>query len=179
MKEIALHILDISENSVSAGADRISIRIEKSMERISVRVKDNGSGMDPETQRMAADPFFTSRNTRKVGMGIPLLKQHAEMTGGKLELISEAGTGTCIEATFSLGHPDLQPLGDLEGCWLMMASSFPGVEWELECRTPAGAFTITTSQIRRELGVERVTGSELKDSLKWFIRNQMESIRLD
>lgn len=179
MKEIALHVLDISENSVSAGADRISIRVEKNRKWISIRVKDNGRGMDAETKRMADDPFFTSRNTRKVGMGIPLLKQHAEMTGGKVEIVSESGAGTCIEATFGLGHPDLQPLGDLEGCWILMVSSFPEVEWELECRTVKGAFTITTSQIRSELGIEKVAGSELTGSLKCFLRNQMESIRLD
>ncbi len=179
MKEIALHILDISQNSVSAGADRIRVCVEKSGEWISVKIEDNGEGMDRVTRKSAEDPFFTSRSTRRVGLGIPLLKQHAEMTGGKLKLESVPGKGTTIEAAFRADHPDLQPLGDLEGCWILMATSYPEVEWELDCRTDRGFFKITTSEIREVLSIERIAGEELKVSLKSMIRNQIESIHLD
>ena len=180
MKEIALHILDIAENSIDAGADKvlISVKEEKTTGLQFIRIIDNGRGMSEEETSRVADPFYTSRTTRRVGMGIPLFRQHAEMAGGSLQIQSEKGVGTTVEARFQLDHPDRQPLGDLEGSWLLLVSSNPGIEWELTCETGKGKFAISTSQIRRELDLEFIQGSTLTNDLKRMIRNNLDELEL-
>jgi len=180
MKEIALHILDIAENSINAGADRVLISVmdEDSTGFQSIRIEDNGSGMNEEEACRVSDPFYTSRTTRRVGMGIPLFCQHAEMAGGGLKIHSENGVGTTVEARFQLDHPDRQPLGDLEGSWILLVSSNPGIEWELKCETGNGIFCISTSQIRRELDLEFIQGGALKNDLKRMIRNNLDELGL-
>lgn len=134
--------------------------------------------MSREELSKVVDPFYTSRTTRRVGLGIPLLRQHAEMSGGALKLESEEGVGTLVEASFRLGHPDRQPLGDLEGSWLLLASSNPQIEWELSCSSEEGDFTISSSEIRQALEVESIRGRELTVALKRMIRNNMEELGL-
>ena len=180
MKEIALHILDIAENSIAAGASRVRISVteEESKEYQSIRIADDGKGMSEEEVRRVSDPFYTSRTTRRVGMGIPLFSQHAEIAGGGLKIHSEKGVGTTVEARFQLEHPDRQPLGDLEGCWLLLVTSNPAIEWELECETGQGSFSITSSQIRKELDLDHIRGSELIRDLKRMIRNNLDALGL-
>lgn len=180
MKEIALHILDIAENSLRAGADHIRISLEKedALSLLTVRLEDNGRGMKQEELNRSLDPFFTSRTTRKVGLGIPLIRQHAEMSGGSLLVHSEVGKGTLVEAKFGWKHPDRQPLGDVEGCWLLLAMSNPHIEWELSCVSNEGEYSISSSEIKAELDVSEIRGSELRDALKRMIRNNMEALGL-
>jgi len=173
MKEIALHILDIAENSVRAGAAEVIIGLEQKSRWLKISIADNGKGMDPEELERTADPFYTSRTTRRVGMGIPLFRQHAEMTGGKLELRSTAGEGTVLEAWFEKDHPDRQPLGDLEGCWMLLATMNQEILWGLELETDRGEFAISTREIREELEIEEIGGMELTESLKRLIRNNI------
>ena len=108
---------------MQAGADHILISLKKedSCGLLNVCLKDNGRGMSQEEKEHSLDPFFTSRTTRKVGLGIPLIRQHAEMTGGSVKIVSEEGKGTRVKASFGWSHPDRQPLGDLEGCWVLLA----------------------------------------------------------
>ncbi len=115
MKELSLNILDISENSISANASSIDITIEESLEEDLLRIiiKDNGCGMEEEFLREVTNPFVTTRTTRKVGMGIPLFKEAAEATGGKLEIQSRKGIGTTVTAAFGYSHIDRAPLGDM------------------------------------------------------------------
>ena len=178
MKEIALNILDIAENSVSGGAGRIRVGIQLDQESslLKVSIEDNGRGMDGSELALTADPFYTTRTTRKVGLGIPLLRQHAEMAGGKLEIQSVPGKGTRVEASFQEDHPDRQPLGDLEGCWLMLINSYPDIEWILELHSKWGGFSISTSEIKTELEIEVIRGAELTDYLKRLIRNNMDAL---
>jgi len=180
MKEIALHILDVAENSIAAGADRVSVsvRSDELTEMLHIRIEDNGKGMSQEELSRISDPFYTSRTTRRVGMGIPLLRQHAEMCGGGLKIESEKGQGTMVEASFQLSHPDRQPMGDLEGCWLLLVNSNPGIEWELSCNSGKGDFSISTSEIKQSLEVEAIRGTELCSALKRMIRNNMEELEL-
>ena len=180
MKEIALHILDIAENCITAEANRVSISLVEDASGLqTISVTDNGKGMTEQESKRASDPFFTSRSTRKVGLGIPLFRQHAEMAGGSFRIYSVRGRGTSVEGSFQKGHPDRQPLGDMEGCWLLLATANPEIEWELICRNEAGGFTISTSEIRSTLGVETIGGSELKDQLKRMIRNNIESLGIE
>lgn len=176
MKEIALHILDIAENCIKAGATKVDISVtdEADISFRTIRIGDDGKGMSEEERQNASDPFYTSRTTRKVGLGIPLFRQHAEMTGGELDIGSEKGKGTVVSATFDRNHPDCQPLGDLEGSWLLLASSNPKIEWTLSCQTAEGEFSLSTSEIREGLDVEFIRGNELIADLKRMIRNNLD-----
>lgn len=178
MKEIALHILDIAENGIAAGADRVKISIfeESGTALLTVVISDNGRGMSEEELKKASDPFFTSRTTRRVGLGIPLFRQHAEMTGGELKIASKKGEGTVVTATFNPQHPDCQPLGDLEGSWLLLVRANPGIAWELDIRTKTGDFSISSCEIKEELDVEVIRGGELITALKRMIRNNLDAL---
>jgi hypothetical protein len=131
MREIALHLLDLAQNSVSAGATIVHISVIEDLlaDRLSVSVEDNGRGMDAETLRKVTDPFFTSRTTRKVGLGIPLLKGAAESCNGWLSISSRPGLGTCLEASFQHSHIDRMPLGDLSGTFLGLIVGHPDIRW--------------------------------------------------
>jgi hypothetical protein len=115
MKELSLHILDIVQNSIDAGSNIISITINEDTIRdtLVIKVKDNGKGMDAQTARRARDPFFTSRTTRKVGLGIPLLAAAAERCGGSLKITSLPGKGTEVSASFIHSHIDRAPIGNM------------------------------------------------------------------
>jgi anti-sigma regulatory factor (Ser/Thr protein kinase) len=124
VRELSLHILDIVENAVEAGARTVALTIVEDLDadRLTIRVTDDGRGMDAETLRRARDPFFTTRTTRHVGLGIPLLTAAAERCGGGLTIDSQPGRGTTLVATFQHSHIDRAPLGDLPGtliCVLM------------------------------------------------------------
>ena len=115
MEDLSLHILDIAENSVAAEAETIEIRIDEDMEGdlLHLEIKDNGQGMPEEVRSQVLDPFFTTRTTRRVGLGLPLLAQAARDSGGTLEVDSAPGRGTMVKANFKLSHPDRKPLGDV------------------------------------------------------------------
>jgi hypothetical protein len=131
MREIALHLLDIAENSVSAGAKRVEISVEEDLpnDRLRLAVQDDGQGMDAPLLTQAGDPFITSRTTRRIGLGIPLFKAAAEACGGSLTLSSSPGQGTCLVAEFQRSHIDRAPLGDLAGTILILVAGYPQVHW--------------------------------------------------
>ncbi|MBN1570463.1 MAG: PHP domain-containing protein [Acidobacteria bacterium] len=116
MEDLSLHILDIAQNSLEAGASLIEIEIMESLQEdlLTILIHDNGRGMDPKTLAKATDPFFTTRTTRRVGMGLPLLAAATRAAGGTLVIDTEPGKGTTIRATFQHRHIDRAPLGDIE-----------------------------------------------------------------
>jgi predicted metal-dependent phosphoesterase TrpH len=128
MEDLALHILDIVQNSLEAGAGRIEIEITENLRDnlLTIVVRDNGRGMDPETVAKVTDPFFTTRTTRRVGMGIPLLGAAARAAGGMLTIDSKPGQGTSIRATFQHTHLDRAPLGDIETTLMVLLAGQPG-----------------------------------------------------
>lgn len=115
MEDLSLHILDIAENSIIASAKRIEIRIEEdeAKDLLTIEIKDDGKGMDKQTLKKVLDPFFTTRTTRRVGLGLSLLAQAARETDGNLELDSRNGEGTTVRASFRFSHPDRKPVGDI------------------------------------------------------------------
>ncbi len=133
MRELALHLLDIAENSVAANARNITLSVDEDIEhdRLKMSVEDDGKGMDEEMVAMVVDPFVTSRTTRKVGLGIPLLKAAAEACNGFLNITSEKGKGTQVEVEFQHSHIDRMPLGDVAGTVLSLVVAFPNVHWKL------------------------------------------------
>ncbi len=117
MTEISLNILDVAQNSVSAGASLIEISViaDTESDMMSVTVKDDGCGMAEEQLSKVTDPFFTTRTTRNIGLGVPFFKMSAESTGGRFKIESEKGRGTCVTAEFILSSIDRMPLGDITG----------------------------------------------------------------
>lgn len=139
MKEIALHLLDLAENSISAGASAVEIAVDEDLaaDRLQVAVKDNGKGMDPEIARQLGNPFYTTRTTRKVGLGVPLLQASAESCNGALTVDSIPGIGTRVQADFQNSHIDRMPLGDFPGTALSLLIAHPEVSWRFVYRRRA------------------------------------------
>lgn len=117
MRELSLNILDIAQNSIAAGAALVTIEVaeDSAADLLTIRIEDDGRGMTAEQVAQVSDPFYTTRTTRKVGMGIPLFRMAAEQAGGSLTIASEPGKGTCVRAAFILSSIDRMPLGDMVG----------------------------------------------------------------
>ncbi|MBF0506116.1 MAG: ATP-binding protein [Nitrospirae bacterium] len=133
MEDLSLHMLDIAENSVDAGADKIDIAITDSSgeDLFVLSISDNGRGMDAETVEKIADPFFTTKSVRSFGLGIPLLKQAAEECNGSFSIASSPGKGTCTKATFQRSHIDRKPLGNLGVSMMVLISGHPEIDFSL------------------------------------------------
>jgi signal transduction histidine kinase len=129
MQDLALHLMDLIDNSLAAGATRIAVRVEErpAVDRLLVQITDNGHGMDPETLARALDPFFTTKPGKPVGMGLALFAQAARESGGGLQVESSPGGGTILRALFGLSHPDRKPLGDLSGTIGLLQQAHPQV----------------------------------------------------
>ena len=151
MEELSLHILDIVENSVSAGATLVEIRIEYRFGEkpwLTITVRDNGRGMSPEVAGRVSDPFYTTRTTRKVGLGTALFRQTAELAGGSFRVWSEPGKGTEVTAELNPLHLDAVPMGDLGGTYGVLVQTSPGVELVLHAVCDGREFTADTRQFR-------------------------------
>lgn len=159
MREIALHLLDIAENSVAAQANIItlSVKLDLAADLLQAKVQDDGRGMDEATIARVIDPFYTTRTTRKVGLGIPLLKAAAEACNGYLTIQSAPGKGACIEVAFQNSHIDRMPLGDLSSTFLTLMVAYPRIRWifEYSCQAENNEveiFVLDTQEIIAALG---------------------------
>ncbi len=153
-RDLAQHLLDIYENGVKAGAEVIHVEIEEDLadDRLALGVRDDGHGMAPEMLRRSADPWMTTRTTRRVGLGIPFLKQTAEMCGGSFEIESAPGEGTEIRAIFQHRHIDRPPLGDMVATLTCMIVGYPKVGLVYRHRVDGAEFSFDTREIREVLG---------------------------
>jgi anti-sigma regulatory factor (Ser/Thr protein kinase) len=154
LEDLSLHLLDIAENSIDAGANRIEMRIKEDMadDILLLEVRDNGRGMDAETMAKATDPFYTTRKVRRVGLGLPLLSQAAEECGGEFSIASEKGKGTTVRASFRNSHIDRKPLGDIAATMAVLVASNPGIDFILEYKRDSFLYRFDTSEIRHDLG---------------------------
>ena len=175
MKEIALHLLDIVQNSVKAGAAHVELGFALDDGGVlAMSVKDDGCGMTPEFVARVRSPFVTTRTTRKVGLGIPLLMQNAMQSGGKVDIESEVGKGTTITATFHTASIDCLPLGDLASTVATIIMGSPDKpEFSLRCSSPSGEMSFSTEEIRPLL--EGVPLSE-PDVVQWIQQSLQEEI---
>ena len=175
MKEIALHLLDIVQNSVKAEASHVDIGFALDADGVlTMSVKDDGCGMTPEFVARVRSPFVTTRTTRKVGLGIPLLMQNAMQSGGSVDIDSEVGVGTTITATFHTDSIDCLPLGDLASTMAVMIMGSPEKpEFSLSCSSPAGEMRFSTEDIRPAL--EGVSLAE-PDVVQWIQDSLQEEI---
>lgn len=174
MRELSLNILDIAQNSVSAGASLITLAIDEQGDRMTVSIEDNGCGMSEEQLARVRDPFFTTRTTRKVGMGIPLFRMVAEMTGGSLEISSEQGKGTKVTAVFCTDHIDCLPLGDITGTVTALVSLNEHIDFVYRHTVGGKLFEMDTRQLREVLG--DVPFSE-PDVLLWMTEYIQENLQ--
>jgi signal transduction histidine kinase len=152
MEDLSLHILDIVENSIAAMAGRIEIKIEENQARdlVTIEIKDDGNGMDEQTLKKALDPFFTTRKTRRVGLGLSLLAQAARDSEGTFDLSSKPGEGTTVNATFRLSHPDCKPMGDIGQTMQVLITAHPEIEFLYEHKKDDSIYHFDT----RETGIE-------------------------
>ncbi len=179
MRELSLNVLDITENSVSAGASLIEIDIlENTQDKtLSVIIRDNGRGMDEEMLKNVRDPFCTTRTTRKVGMGIPLFKMAAEMTGGHLDLESQVGVGTVISAHFKTDSIDFTPLGDIDATILTLITMHEEIDFVYRFKIDENEFVLKTSDLKAILGEVSFNDVDVRMWLKEYISEQTQIIR--
>ena len=154
MPEISLNILDVAQNSVTAGAKltAISITADSAADLLTVSISDDGCGMTPEQVARVADPFFTTRKTRDIGLGVPFLKMSAEITGGTFNIESRQGEGTTVTVVFCLGNIDRMPMGDIGGTMTALIAANPDIDFVLEYAVDGAGFSADTRQFREVLG---------------------------
>lgn len=152
MKELSLHILDIAQNSISAGCTTLNLSLVETNHVLTLTIADNGRGMSPEFLAAVTDPFTTTRTTRKVGLGLPLLRLAAEQTGGSLHLESAVGVGTTVRAIFHTDNIDCPPLGDMASTVAMLIQGAPEVHFIYERAAGGGSFRLDTGEVREILG---------------------------
>ena len=156
MKELSLNVLDVAKNSVTAGAKVIEISlITDDRGILTLTIKDDGCGMSEETVKNVTDPFYTTRTTRKVGLGLPLLRLAAEQTGGYLKISSskqEDCHGTTVEATFDTASIDFTPVGDIVSTICILIAGSPEIDFVFTDKTPEREVALNTAELREVLG---------------------------
>ncbi|MBQ7541321.1 MAG: ATP-binding protein [Clostridia bacterium] len=177
MKELSLNILDIAQNSIKAGAAHIGVFLEETADTLEMTIRDDGCGMTQDVLRGVTDPFYTTRTTRSVGMGIPLLKLAAEQTGGSfsIESVSEsddpASHGTTVRALFHKNHLDYTPLGDVVSTVCTLIQGAPDTDWHFRHRMGERTVEIDTAEMRQVLGGVPLDSFEVLD---WIRQSLLE-----
>ena len=171
MKEISLHILDIVQNSVSAGASTVHIAVEEDsiLDLISVKITDDGRGMDSETVLRVTDPFYTTRTTRKVGLGLPLMKSTAIDCGGSFAIDSAPGQGTIVNASWRRSHIDTPPLGDMVATMLTILLGDETVDFLYKHSIDDRVFEFESREMKEALDGMSFQEIEVYDWLKSFL----------
>lgn len=174
MFDLSLHLLDISENSIIAGADVVVISIIKSSRKktLTMRIIDNGKGISKENLGNVISPFYTSRTERSVGMGLAMLAQACEETGGRLKLKSKEGKGTAIEAVLKVDHIDCLPLGDLKKTLLMLIVGNNEIEFRIKLFADEIKIRFSSRRFKENLGVGSFFKADELKKTKGFL-NQM------
>jgi signal transduction histidine kinase len=152
MEDLSLHILDIAENSIAAAARTIEIMIDEDRDKdlLTIEIKDDGKGMDQKTLKKALDPFFTTRKTRRVGLGLSFLAQAAEESGGKIEVNSIPRAGTTVRATFRISHPDCKPMGDINETMRTLVVAHPEIDFIYEHHKDNSIYRFDTRETCRK-----------------------------
>ena len=178
MPEISLNILDVVQNSVTAGATltEINITIDRKTDTLEVAISDNGSGMTPDQVEKVTDPFYTTRTTRKVGLGMPFLKMAAEMTGGSFHIESELGVGTKTKAVFGLTHIDRMPMGDVAGTMVSLIGPSPDIDFILRYSADGEEFALDTREIREVLDGIPLSNHEVLGYISGMINENIDGL---
>ena len=180
MKELSLNILDVAKNSVVAGASLIEISlITDENGWLTLKICDDGCGMNEETLRRVTDPFYTTRTTRKVGLGLPLLKLAAEQTGGTLRIqssVEKGNSGPVLEATFDTKSIDCMPLGDVISTVCILIAGSPKIDFDFSDISPSHSVSLKTSELREVLGNEiSLAEPEIQQWIQEYLKEQYTS----
>ena len=182
MKELSLNILDIVENSTKAKAEIVEITIIDKNKDFSITIKDDGYGMNDATLLSVSDPFYTTRTTRKVGMGIPLFRFAAEQTGGTLTITSKhidefpADHGTTLTATFDKSHIDFTPLGDIISTMVTLIQGHPNVDFVLRHQLEDRIIMLDTRELRAVLEDVPLDTFEVLEWIKENLEEQYSNV---
>ncbi len=175
MEELALHILDIAENSIDAGATNLIIEVTENKDKnlLQIVIEDNGKGMDANQIKKAVDPFFTSRTTRNVGMGLSLLKHAAVAANGDMNIEYAVGKGTKVRTSFQLDHIDLQPIGNLTDTIIALILRNPETDIIFKCQKNGKNFILDTREIKKKIKETAINSSPVIRFLKEFITENL------
>jgi anti-sigma regulatory factor (Ser/Thr protein kinase) len=178
MKDLSMHIMDILQNSTRAGASEVTLEVleDAAADTLTIRFIDNGCGMDAETVQKVINPFFTTRTTRKVGLGLPLLKQNTEQTGGNLDIQSEKGKGTTVTAVFGRSHLDRPPMGDLAGTVVLTASAYPNIRFIFHYHNADTDYVFDTDEVNEALDGISIQEPEVIQYLKEMIQENIGNV---
>lgn len=179
MTDLSLHVIDIIQNSLSAGATLIHLTVKEFEKKnlLEISIVDNGRGMSSDAVKSLENPFFTSRTTRRVGMGIPLFKDSALQSGGDLEIESEVGVGTTIRAFFELNHIDRPPLGDIANSFMLMVSANPEKEFIFDYIMEQGSYRFDTVEVKEVLEGMSIGDPALFSLLEGMIKSNLDQLK--
>ena len=177
MNNLSFHITDITANSIRANASEIGLSVEEQDTCIVIRITDNGLGMDAETARRVTNPFYTTRTTRKVGLGLPFLIQNAEQTGGSVTLTPEPGKGTEVRAVFHSDHIDCPPWGDLPGTVALLITGNPEIYVCFEYRSGETGYSISTNEIKEILDGVPLSYPKVMLLIKEMIKGRLSFLK--
>ncbi len=177
MKDLSLHILDIVQNSIAANATLTEISIIENIHQneLFIIIKDNGKGMSEDFLKTVTDPFVTTRTTRKVGLGLSLLKQKAEQSNGYLTITSKLNEGTIVTTKFEYNHIDKPPIGDIIGV-IMIIISNSTVDFVFNYKINENEYTFDTREIKEVLGTVNINNIEIIDALKQMLNENLKEI---
>lgn len=178
MKEIALHILDIAQNSVSANSRNIKIKIREVFKDnlLEIIISDDGKGIKPELLDKISDPFVTTRTTRKVGLGISLFKAGIECCNGSFSITSEIGKGTCIIATYSLSHIDRPPLGNISETILTLVICNPDINFIYSHKVNENHFLFDTNEIKKKIEGVSINHPDIISWIQEYLEESIHSL---
>ncbi len=178
MKELSLHILDIVQNSIKANASLVELTIvENSAENIlSIEIKDNGCGMDEETVKNVVNPFFTTRTTRKVGLGLPLLQESALRCNGTFNIKSEKGVGTTVYCSFERNNIDRAPLGDIASTIMTIVNSLENCEFIFKHIVNKKDYEFSTTKIKEILDEDNLKSTDILLWIKEYIEESTKEL---
>ncbi|MBO4326401.1 MAG: sensor histidine kinase [Clostridia bacterium] len=176
MRDISLHIHDLAENSISAGATLLKISLEAAGGILTLRIDDDGKGMSPEMLSRVEDPFTTSRTERKVGMGIPFFKLACEQTGGDFKIESELGRGTSLRGSFVIDNIDRLPLGDMGETVGMLIYECPEMHYIVTFRANGSEFVLDTDEVKEQLDGAPINDFEIVQWIKEYINEGVSNI---
>ena len=178
MRELALHILDIVENGITAGADCIHIKVieARAEDLVKISIRDNGRGIPAEKLDRLQDPFVTSRTTRRVGLGLSLLAAAAERCGGKIKVSVASAGGTEVIATFGYGHIDRAPVGDMASTLTTLLMGNPQIDFVYTHTIDGDDFILDTRELKKELGVDCLEDPMIIHQLGQHIRTSLAAL---
>jgi len=174
-----LHILDIVENSITADAKTIQVRYEEDTTKDLTRleIKDNGKGMDEEKIKKALDPFFTTKKTRRFGLGLSLLSESAKAAGGSFSIKSKPGKGTEVKSTFKTSHIDKKPLGDMSLTLITLIMAYPEIDFYYIHKIDESEYSIDTKSIKSQLDGLPINTPEVIKYIKTNIKDGIDHLR--